>query len=246
MKISVITPTYNEGATVEATIASVAAQTYKDVEHIIVDGYSDDATSEILDFAVGIRAFKRERRGVYDALNFGLEQANGDVIGLLHGNDKFSSPHILEAVAKAFEDDPELDFIYGNVKFVNPSSGRVVRRYNCSDFRPSQVLYGFYPPHPSLYVRRRVYEKVGPYTTKYVTCGDFDMWVRLFLVERLRYRYLDLDMVTMSPGGLSWSLRARLWYNTYDRLRVLRDHGFAANPLRLLKKYWIMYKTSYR
>lgn len=244
MKISVVTPTLNEASTIAATVASVEAQTYTDVEHIVVDGYSDDGTLQILSSHPNVTVIMRECKGVFDALNYGFEHTHGDILGFLHGNDAYSSEDVLSVVARAFDDDSRLDFIYGNVKFVNPATGRVVRRYNCPGFRPEQVLDGFNPPHPSLYVRRRVYEQVGSYTTKYVTCGDIDMWVRLFLVHRLRYRYIDMDMVTMTTGGLSWGPRAWLWYNTYDRLRVFRDNGFSVNPLRLVKKYWIMCKNS--
>lgn len=243
MKVSIVTAVFNEASTLDATLESLERQIFSgDVELIVVDGFSDDNTPDVLarHKSMITKVIRHERRGVYDAINAGLHCATGDIVGILHGNDRMASPRVLQHIADAFAADSGLDFVYGNVVYAAPGSERIIRRYDCRRFSPRLVAYGCCPPHPSLYIRLGAMRDIGDYSTRYSICGDFDMWIRLFANGRFHHKYIDEDIVVMSPGGLSGTWRARLWRNNVERMAVLRDNGLPASFGRLLMKYWIM------
>lgn len=240
MTVSIITATIDGERSLDYTLGSVHAQTWRDIEHLVVDGYSTDRTAEIVAAYPGVRMISRGRMGVYDALNFGVDNTSGEIFGFLHCNDALASDGVIEAVAKAFADDPDLDFVYGDLQYVSPSSHRPGRIYHADSFMPSRLLGGVCPPHPTLYIRRSTAARIGRYVEDYRICGDFDMWIRLFSDKSLRYKYLPMIMVNMSKGGLSTRLRSRLYTNNIEKLKALRRNGLPANPLQLLQKYLIV------
>lgn len=216
---------------------SVNAQTHADIEHIVVTD-SAAAAARALEGIPGIIIVESPRRGVYDAINRGIEAATGDIVGMVHGSDVLTCDSVVAQVADAFERDESLDFLYGDIRYVSRRNFRPGRIYHAAAFTPDLLAGGYYPPHPTLYIRRHVAQRVGPYTTAYRIAGDFDMWIRLFSDTSLRYRYLPTVMIDMTSGGISTSLRARLYENNYEKLQVLRSHGYKASPWRLFTKYW--------
>ncbi len=227
MKISIITANLNNVAQIGRTIGSVISQTHRPLEMIIVDGGSTDGSLEIINEAIRLNGdiislITDTTPGVYHAINRGIAAATGDVVGLLHGNDRFSRPDILSSVAEAM-DNGDVDFIYGDIHFVDPDSGKTRRLYSSAGFSPEHLLDCFAPPHPSLYIRREKALTVGPYREDYVTAADFEMFVRLFNDKSLRSRRLDLDMVAMTLGGMSTSLRNRLFTNPIEKRRALKE-----------------------
>lgn len=240
MTISVVTATIAADEALRISLASVAGQSHRDIEHIVVDGSDGGEAQRIVALFDGIKYIRRERRGVYDALNAGLAATTGDIIGLVHGSDRLASPEVLARVAEAFEADPQLDFVYGDLQYVRPGTYAPRRIYHAASFRPGHVVYGMTPPHPTLYMRRRVFEKIGYYSTDYVIGGDIDMWIRLFADTSLRFRYLPMIMVHMPTGGLSTTLRARLYTNNHEKLKALRTNGLPASPVRLAGKYFMV------
>jgi len=240
MTISIITATIDGERSLDYTLGSVSAQTYADIEHVVVDGYSTDSTAEIVSHYPGVRMVSRDRMGVYDALNFGVRETTGEIFGFLHCNDALADPSVIEAVARAFADDPELDFVYGDLQYVSPHTHRPGRIYHAAGFEPSRILGGVCPPHPTLYIRRSTAERIGEYAEDYRICGDFDMWIRLFKDKSLKYKYLPRIMVNMSTGGLSTRWKSRLYINNFEKLKALRRNGLSANPLYLIQKYIIV------
>lgn len=239
MKISVITVTVEPDDVTAMTAASVEAQTYPDVEHIVIDGCGKDRSSVF----PRSRYFQCPRAGVYNAINIGIGHATGDIIGILHAGDRFASGDVLENISRAF-DDPEVDFTYADIRFFNPKTGRTGRFYGASAFRPSFLTYGLVPPHPSLYIRRGAAGRVGPYKEDFEIAADFDMWIRLFTGSGLNGLYLPATVVEMASNGASSTLRSRLFTNNYEKLRALRLNGLKANPFRLLGKYVLMLRKN--
>lgn len=235
MKITVVTATIHPDDALALTLASVADQRDVDVESIVVDGRgrSEDFKSRF----PKSRFICQEPRGVYNAINHGISHAEGDIIGLLHGSDTFTSPTVLKQIADEFEADPGLDFVYGNIQYVSGLSRTPRRVYYGGDFRPGDLQYGIHPPHPSLYIRREAAQRIGKYREDLVIAGDVDMWIRLFN-SGLHYKYMPLTMVYMTTGGLSTTLKARLYTNNIEKLKVLRDNGLKANPLKLTVRYF--------
>lgn len=238
MKISVITATIEGGEALRRTLDSVRQQTGVDIEHVVVDGTDGpDVAATAADFE-GVRVVRRARAGVYDALNCGIDNTRGDIVGLLHADDTLADADTLARVARAFADDPDLDFVYGDIRYVSHRTHAPRRIYHADSFRPEQLRCGIYPPHPTLYIRRSTVCRLGPYSVDYVNCGDYDMWIRLFAARpALKWRYLPGVMVNMPVGGMSTRYKSYIYTNNIEKLRVLRSHGLPANPLRLMAKH---------
>lgn len=250
MKISVITATWNSGKTVEDTLRSVLNQSFTNVEHIIKDGGSKDDTLEICrdcernyyshagDDGRSIKILSGKDKGIYDAMNQGIEAATGDVIGILNSDDFYTSDDVLACVAAEFERDPELEAIYGDIHFVKDEDlGRCTRYFSSRYFRPWMLRFGFMPAHPSFYVRREVYEKYGLYDLKFRTSSDFEMMVRLLAKERIHAKYISKDFVTMRAGGESTAGLAAKKKVNQDIAGSLRKHGIYSNQVFQSMRY---------
>lgn len=227
MQISVITVCYNSAPTIADTLRSVDAQSWNEREHLIVDGGSRDGTLE-----VAARHAKPWRRvvseadaGIYDAMNKGLRLARGEVIGFLNSDDFYPTPATLAAVAAAFA-DPALDACYGDLCYVRRDDPRrVVRYWRSSAFRPGLFRAGWSPPHPTLYVRRRVYERCGGFDPAYRIAADFELMLRLLEVHRIAARYLPEVLVHMRTGGVTNRSARNIAAQNREIWRALHAHG---------------------
>jgi len=239
MKISVVTAVFNAAGTIEKTLLSVAQQTHQDVEHIVVDGASSDATLEVITRHRDklTRIVSEPDHGVYDAMNKGIKLASGDVIGFLNADDVYASKDVLSRVAGIMEQE-SLDALFGDVEFFRPEDPTgTVRRYRSSRFSPDQIALGWMPAHPALFLRRRVYESYGLFRTDYRIAGDFEYCARIFHGNTLVYRSLPETLVRMRTGGISTSG----WRNTLllnrEVLRACRENGIDTNILKIFSKY---------
>lgn len=239
MKISIITATYNSAATIKDTLLSVNAQTYHNIEHIIVDGSSKDTTLDIVR-EYGKRVSKiisEPDKGIYDAMNKGVNLATGDVIGILNSDDFFTSNDVTETVADAFSNS-DIDALYGDVHFVNPDDlTKSVRYYSSSIFKPSLFRFGFMPAHPSFYMKRECYEKHGLYALDYKIASDYDLLIRYLFKEKINYKYLKKDFVTMRTGGVSTeNFNSRVTLNR-EIVKACKKYGIKTNMFLLSLKY---------
>jgi glycosyltransferase involved in cell wall biosynthesis len=239
MKISIITVCYNSAATIEDTLYSIANQNYNNIEHVVIDGGSTDGTLEILErHRSKIACLVSEPdAGLYDAMNKGLARVTGDIVAFLNADDFYSAPTVLATVA-AHMVTAELDLLYGDVVFFRPDKpGHVVRRYSSKKFTPEMFAYGWMPAHPSLFVRRHLFEAVGDFKADYKIAGDYEFVARVFSKLQPRYKYLPEVLVTMRTGGVS----AAGWRNTIllnqEVLRACRENGIKTNLLKILSKY---------
>lgn len=240
MKISIVTVALNEASLIKEALQSVAEQNYPELEHIVVDGFSTDNTADVVAGFPDVKLVEHKPRGVYDALNYGFSLASGDILGFVHANDLIPAGNVLERISAEFAADEDLDYIYGDLRYIKPGSRRHVRIYYAGNFDPSQLLGGVVPPHPTLYMRRRAMDKLGPYRLDLPTAADFDMWIRIFSDKSLKGKYLPMILSEMTIGGRSARLKARLVTNNLEKLKALRSNGLPANPLRLLQKYIIV------
>lgn len=237
MKISVITAVYNRRDSVEACIQSVLGQQVCNVEYIVVDGMSDDGTAQVVErFRDRIDTIIREPdQGIYDALNKGIRAATGDVVGFLHADDTFADPWVLRDVARAHA-DPELDATYGDLDYVDMASGRVTRHWVSGPYRRNRFFFGWMPPHPTVYFKRRVYEQHGLYNLDMPTAADYEMLVRMMVRHRASAVWIPRVLVRMGVGGSSnASLGNRMKANADDR-RAWTANGLNAPPLIRLTK----------
>lgn len=235
MKISIITATFNSGATLRDTMESVLSQSYQDFEHIIVDGLSTDSTLDIVReleprYGGRLRVLSEKDRGLYDAMNKGITLATGDVIGILNSDDFYTSPGILQRVA---EEIPGADAVYGDIHYVDGSDlTRCVRTYSSRGFRRWKMRLGFMPAHPSFYCRRSVYTRFGLFDLDFSVAADFEQLLRLIFINRIVTRYIPLDFVTMRTGGASSS-------GLQSHRRIIRDHMLAYRKNGVYSNYFL-------
>lgn len=227
MKISVVTAVYNRIGTVRDAIQSVQTQTYGDVEHVIQDGGSSDGTlDEIAELANDATQLVSERdSGIYDAINRGVRRASGDVIGLMHSDDFFAHEGVLAKVAEAFS-DPDIDGVYGDLQYVSAGDPtRVVRHWRSGTYEPTMLKRGWMPPHPTLYLRREVFERHGLYDTSFRIAADYDAMLRYLVKGQIALAYIPEVLVKMRLGGESNRSPGRIVRKSREDLRALRKNG---------------------
>lgn len=219
LKISVVTAVFNRADTVAEALASVRSQSWPAVEHIVIDGGSTDGSLPILEAHRAQLAVlvSEPDKGIYDALNKGIRRATGDVVGFLHADDLYETTGSLARVAAAF-DDPTVDAVYGDLVYVrNDDPSQVVRYWRAGHFVPGCLERGWMPPHPTFYVRRSVYERLGLFETKFRIAADYESVLRILGRGGAKPAYLPHVLVRMRLGGVSnRSLRSMLLKSRED------------------------------
>ncbi len=239
LKVSVITACFNSEKTIEDTILSVLHQTYKNIEYIIIDGASTDRTLEIIQkHRDQIACVVSEKdKGIYDAMNKGIKRASGDIIALLNSDDFYKDEFVVEKVVHEFK-NKNCDSVYADLVFVKPDClEKVVRYYESGEFSPKTLLYGVVPAHPTLFVKKAIYECYGLYKTGYKISADFEMIIRLFVVQKISFSYLKEVLVVMRTGGVSASGFKSLLLRNKENLRACQENGIRANVFSMLLKY---------
>ena len=248
MKITIITVCYNSAETIDSAIKSVIEQSYTDIEYIIIDGSSDDDTLKIINnYSHRISYIVSERdKGIYDAMNKGISLASGDVIAILNSDDFYLNNAVIADVIKFFLNNDDLQIVIGNVDFVLPKSLTVsIRLYSSLNFKPWKMRFGFMPAHPATFIRRSTYEKVGKYNCNYKIAGDFEWFVRAFLVYDIPFIALNKTFVRMRKGGVSSSGLKSYLTSSQEQLMALRLNKIYSNILfvlfRLPLKFFLKY-----
>lgn len=245
MKISLVTAVYNRRKTLAASLASAAGQTHGDIEHLIQDGASTDGTLDVIASLQHsrMRVVSQRDGGIYDALNRGIARATGEAVGFLHSDDLFAHDRVLARVAETLA-DPEVDGVYGDLDYVAAEdTTRVIRRWRSGAYDPARLRWGWMPPHPTLYLRRSVYEQLGGYDTTLRIAADYEAMLRYLIRGRVRLAYLPEVMVKMRLGGESNRSLGRILTKSAEDLRAIRRHGvggigtLAAKNLRKISQF---------
>lgn len=243
MRLSVITVCYNASRTIARTMESVFAQrTEHEIDYLVIDGGSTDGTADIVrrlaeaaPSRVTVRWSSEPDRGMYDALNKGIARATGEVIGILNADDRFTDEHVLDEVAGAFGDGVEC--IYGDVRFVRDGGEKTVRYYSSGPWRPWMHNWGYMPAHPTVYVRRAVFDRFGLYRLGYEISADFEWMVRILCRGGIAARYLPRCLVTMTLGGRSTAGWKALWRLNCENVRANRANGYFSCLPMMIPKY---------
>lgn len=203
---------------------SVLQQTYEDVEYLIIDGGSSDGTLDVIK-RYPVRYVSEPDAGIYDALNKGLKLARGDVIGFLHADDVFFDHTVLQSVAEAFA-DANVAGCYGDLRYVQADDISVtVRHWHAGHYTRRSLQYGWMPPHPTLYLRRSVYEKIGGFDCQYRIAADYDLMLRLLYSHAIGVRYIPKVLVCMRTGGVSNRSLATILQKMREDLHILHAQG---------------------
>jgi glycosyltransferase involved in cell wall biosynthesis len=245
IEFTIITPVRNGADTIRDCIQSIQGQTHS-AQHIIVDGYSTDATMDIItsEYDDCTETLSESDDGIYDAMNKGLQMARGDVIGILNSDDYYASADVLASVARVFT-DPNVESCYGDLVYVDRKDPRKIVRYWQSGGYTSKLFYnGWMPPHPTFFVRREMYEKYGNFNLAVGLSADYEIMLRFLLKKGIAVTYLPKILVYMRTGGASCkSLWRRIHANITDRkawrVNQLKPHFWTLwmKPLRKLPQY---------
>jgi glycosyltransferase involved in cell wall biosynthesis len=237
--VTVITVCYNSANSLERALQSVAIQDWPNVEHIVIDGGSTDDTLAILDRYQNhlAQVVSEPDKGIYDAMNKGLDRATGDIVCFLNADDQYASSHVLSRIAQQMQEH-QLDAILGDVAFFHATDPtRTVRRYRSDRFTPERLAWGWMPAHPALFFNKSVVQRVGRFKTEYRIAGDFDYIARAFYGCDMRYEHLPEVLVQMQTGGASTAgWRSKVLLNK-EVLRACRENGIDTNILKILSKY---------
>lgn len=192
---------------------------------MVQDGGSTDGTLEILRAQSGtISLESAPDGGLYDAINQGILRCRGDVIGLMHSDDVFADVDVLTQVAGAFR-NPKVHGVYGDLNYVSARNACVVRRWRAGPYRRALLRRGWMPPHPTLYLRREVFEAMGAYDTSYRIAADYEAMLRWLWHGRIRLAYLPQVMVRMRLGGVSNRSPGQILRKSCEDYRALRSNG---------------------
>lgn len=220
MKVSIITVTYNSAETLESTIQSVITQSYMNTEFIIIDGGSTDNTLDIIKkYKDSISVVVSEKdKGLYDALNKGIDLATGDVIGILHSDDFYINEHVLSKYVKLFE-DKNCDAVYSDLYYVKrDNTEKIIRKWKSGNYKPYSFLNGWMPPHPTFFVKKEVYNRLGKFNLEFKTAADYELMLRFVHKNKIELSYLPEYTVKMRAGGKSnASVQNRVNANLEDR-----------------------------
>lgn len=244
MKISVITVTFNSGKTVKDTIESVLKQKYDNYEYLVIDGGSKDNTVDIIKeyeskFEGKMRWVSEKDKGMYDGINKGIRMATGDVVGIINSDDFYHRDDIFDVIAKSFEENPGVQAIYGDVRFVNPDNlEKTVRYYSSKHWRPWRFRFGFMPAHPTFFTYKENFEKYGYYQYDYHIAADYELLIRFLYSNHVPARYIPVDFMKMRTGGRSTNgLKSNILLNK-EIVRACKENGiWTCMPLLFLKYF---------
>jgi glycosyltransferase involved in cell wall biosynthesis len=238
MKISIITVCYNAADTLGDTLDSVISQSYSKIEHIIVDGGSVDGTAKIVNEKGQRVAIWRSEPdlGVYDGMNKGLLLASGEIIGFLNADDVYMHPDVLTRVSTTMA-DPAIDGCYANLVYVDRKhTSHVVRHWTSQNYTPGLFEKGWMPAHPTFFVRKSVYEKLGGFDLRYRLQSDFDLALRFINIHGIRTRYIPEIWVRMRMGGMSNNSILNVIRGNIEAYSSCRANGLNVPPWFILSK----------
>lgn len=243
MKISIITVVYNNERTIKDALDSVLGQTYKNVEYVIIDGKSKDNTVSIIkEYENKLGFFVSEKdNGLYDAMNKGIQSATGDVIGILNSDDLYQDFDVIADVMEQFNNDPTLDILYGNLVYVKSDDvNKIVRNWKCKPYYDRFFENGNVPPHPALFVKRSVYDRVGLFNLDYKLAADYELMLRMLKKYDFKIKYIDRLIVKMRLGGATNQSFTNIINQNKEIIRSWKDNSlkvpFYLMPVRIFKR----------
>ena len=227
MKVSIITATYNSAQTLADTMASLEAQTYSDIEYIVIDGASKDATLEVVkQYSTRVtRIISEPDKGIYDALNKGVAAATGDIIGFLHSDDLLAYPDAVADVVAQFNSS-HCQAVYGDLEYVSKTDiSKVIRLWKSGDYTKQKLQLGWMPPHPTFYMKRELYEKFGGFDLNFRIAADYDSLLRYLWCNNVSLSYVPKVLTKMRVGGASNRSLSNIIKKTGEDIQAIKKNG---------------------
>lgn len=238
MKISIITVCYNRKSTIEKAIKSVLEQNYIDIEYIIIDGNSTDGTKESIEiYRENISQFISEPdKGMYDAINKGIQLATGDVIGLMHSDDEFYDKNVIDRIVSRFNSDSTIEGVYGDGVYVsNDQEERLIRDRVGGLFSIKKIKKGWLPLHPTVYLKKSIIDKNGLYNLDFKIASDTEFLLRYLYKYEIKMSYINSYIVKMRMGGMSTNLNYAIKV-LFEDYKIYKFYGLTAFTAVFLKK----------
>ena len=247
-KISIITAVYNREDTIRYAIQSLKIQkssNFFTIEHIIVDGLSNDSTLKIIEKIKipNTVTIVEKDNGIYDALNKGIKLATGDYIGILHSDDEFNDDMVLMDIFNAFQ-NPNIDFVYGDIEYIsNKAPYKVIRRWKSGPFNILNLKLGWMPPHPSFFMRKDSIRNIGCFDNNFKIASDYDFVLRCLSQNTINIKYIERVLVRMRMGGESNKNLKKIVLKMYEDYKIIKIHklgGFLTllnKNLRKIKQF---------
>lgn len=235
MKISIVTATYNSEKNILSALKSVQNQTFLNMELIIVDGDSSDRTLEVVreNYNRELQMISERDKGIYDALNKGVSKASGEIIGFVHSDDYLANKDLLAKISRIFQDE-NVDGVYGDLQYVQKEdTSKVIRYWKSKPFRTELLKKGWMPAHPTLFLKRKVYEKHGYFDLNYKIAADYDLMLRIFKDESLNFYYMPEVFTKMRIGGASNRSLKNIFRKSKEDFKAIKNNNLK-NPLRVL------------
>lgn len=203
-KISIVTVCYNSEKTIKETFESVLTQEYDNYEYIVIDGKSSDKTLEIINeynvkFNGKMKYISEKDNGIYDAMNKGIKMSTGEIIGLLNSDDYYINKYTLKKINENFTDN--IDGTYANIIMLEDRVLNIPERKLSSG--EGNYHFGWVPIHPTLYLKKYVYEDIGLYNQKYPISADYEFMIKLLRTKKYKLKYINDFLVCMRSGGAS-------------------------------------------
>jgi glycosyltransferase involved in cell wall biosynthesis len=234
MKVSIITPTYNSAETILYNLESVSNQTYKNIEHIIVDNFSSDQTKQIIKkFKNKNLKFFQRKTNIYEAMNYGIKMSKGAIIGIIGSDDIIQNANSIKEIIEKFNKKDNLDIYTGGVAYFKKNNfKKIVRNYSLKSFELSDFKNGLMPPHPSTFVKKKIYKKYGLYLTKYKIAGDFEFLHRV-LNKNVNFFIEDKIVIRMRVGGVSSKNYHSILRITKEIIDILKNKKIKFNRFKI-------------
>ncbi len=230
-----MTVSYNSDKTIERTIKSVLLQNYHSIEYIVIDGGSNDRTLDILN-KYNINYITEKDEGIYDAMNKGILKCTGDIIGILNSDDYYANNFVVQNIVSHFSSiNEKIGIIYSDLIF--KENNKIKRIYNSRNFKLKHFKIGLMPPHPTVFIKKELYNNFGLYRTDYKIASDFDFLFKLMYINKIKYSYMPGVTVIMSLGGVSTkNLKNKLLLNK-EISNSLKTYNINLNIFGLIIKY---------
>lgn len=238
MKISIITVSYNSEKTIENTIKSVINQTYSDIEYIIIDGGSTDHTLSIIEKYKDkiAKIISKPDKGIYDAMNKGLKLASGEIIGILNSDDLYYNEKVIETIIKKIK-EKNADCCWGDLVYINKNNiNQIIRFWKSSEYGNRKFQKGWHPPHPTFFVRKKIYEKYGNFNLKFKIAADYELMLRFLEKYKIKFCYIPMILVKMKTGGKSNKNIVNYILGNIESYKAWKINNLKINPFKLFLK----------
>lgn len=264
MKVSIVTINYNNAEGLRKTLASVATQTYRDIEHIIIDGGStDESVDAIKDYVADnpkresffkhtVNWVSEHDNGIYNAMNKGIKKATGAYIQLLNSGDIFAASDVVERMVAEIEKAEYPELLYGNMIKKDYTTGKILGKSREVEYSLRQY-YASTMNHDCCYFRRDLFETYGLYDENLKIVSDWKWFLQAIGLGKVKPVYVDIDVTIFDANGIS---ETNLELRNKERRQVLEDvlpptvladydkHAFDMEQMDRLRKrhlYWFVY-----